>query len=108
MSHFETEGEWLASLDNHSKAIFLVTLGRELTITGRASYIPQSEELEHPVWLRRVNEIQHRVLACLSEILHSEENLSFQRSIASWVLEQKDGTLAKYLSYAWAQAKKAV
>src|SRR5215475_3733677 len=105
MANTEAEGEWLALLDERSKITFLVTLARELTIAGRASYVPQSEELSHPAWLRQVNEVQHRVLACLSEVLHGMGNLSFQRSIADWVLNQRDDALTKHMSYAWARAK---
>lgn len=99
------EGEWIASLDERSKTTFLVTLARELTIAGRASYVPQSEDLLHPCWLRQVNEVQHRVLACLSEIMCGTENVSFQRSIAGWVLRQQDRALAEHMAYAWARAK---
>jgi hypothetical protein len=104
----EAEGLWLAHLDERSKISFLVTLARELTIVGRASYIPQSEELSKPIWLRKVNEVQHRVLACLSDLLHGANNLGFERSIAEWVLNQQDDELAKYMLYAWARVKEAV
>ena len=99
------EGEWIVSLDEGSKTTFLVTLARELTIAGRASYVPQSEALLHPRWLREVNEVQHRVLACLSEIQCGTENVSFQRSIAEWVLSQQDRALAEHMAYAWVRAK---
>ena len=36
--------------------------------------------------LRRINEIQHRVLTFLRELLMGESNRSLQRSIANWVL----------------------
>jgi hypothetical protein len=99
------EGEWLVSLDERSKTTFLVTLAHELTIAGRASYVPQSEDLLHPAWLRQVNEVQHRVLACLSEVMSGNGTVSFQRSIAEWVLSARDGVLAEHLAYAWARAK---
>ena len=105
MPDIAAEGEWLASLDERSKTTFLVTLARELTLAGRASYVPQSEELSNPAWLRQVNEVQHRVLACLSEVLHGVGNTSFQRSIADWVLNQRDDAPGKHMSYAWARAK---
>jgi hypothetical protein len=105
MSDVLAEGEWLASLGERPKAAFLVTLARELTIAGRASYVPQTEELLHPTWLRQVNEVQHRVLACLSEVLAGTGSASFQRSIAEWVLNQRDSSLAEHMAHAWARAK---
>ena len=102
------ESEWLVSLDERSKTAFLITLARELTVAGRASYVPQSEGLQHPTWLRHVNEVQHRVLACLSEVMVGTDNVSFQRSIAEWVLVHQDHLLAEHLAYAWARAKERV
>ena len=102
------EGAWLVSLDDRSKTTFLVTLARELTIAGRASYVPQSEELLHPTWLRQVNEVQHRVLACLSEVMSGAGTTSFQRSIAEWVLAPRDSVLTEHLGYAWARAKERI
>ncbi len=101
----EAEGEWLVSLEAHSKALFLATLMHELTIAGRSSYRIQSDELEKPSQLRTVNEIQHRVAACLRQVLSDQANESFQRSIAAWVLEQQDAELQDLISYAWNNAK---
>jgi len=55
----------LVLLETRSKTLFLATLMHELTIAGRNSYRVQSEELDKPSQLRKVNEIQHRVAACL-------------------------------------------
>jgi hypothetical protein len=103
-----TEAEWLVSLDERSKTTFLVTLARELTIAGRASYVAQSEDLLHPTWLRQVNEVQHRVLACLSEVMSGTGTASFQRSIAEWVLSPRDSVFAEHLAYAWERAKERI
>jgi len=102
------EGEWLVSLDDRSKTTFLVALARELTIAGRASYVPQGEDLMHPAWLRQVNEVQHRVLACLSEVMSGTGTASFQRSIAEWVLSPRDGVFGEHLAYAWVRAKERI
>lgn len=101
----EAEGRWLVSLETHSKALFLATLMHELTIVGRNSYGVQNEELEKPSQLRKVNEIQHHVAACLLQVLSGQANESFQHSIAAGVLEQQDTELKRLMSYAWSKAK---
>jgi hypothetical protein len=105
MPDVRAESEWLISLEERSKTAFLLSLANELTLVGRASYVPQSDDLRHPAWLRCINEIQHRVLACLSEVMRGTGSASFQRSIADWVLSQRDRALAEYLGNAWARAK---
>lgn len=101
----EAEGQWLVSLETHSKTLFLATLMHELTIAGRNSYRVQTEELDKPLQLREVNEIQHRVAACLRQLLAGQANESFQASIAAWVLEQQNTELQGLMSYAWSNAK---
>lgn len=101
----QAEGRWLVSLESRSKTVFLVTLMHELTIVGRSSYRPQSDELDKPWQLRKVNEIQHRVAACLRELLSGQGNESFQASVAAWVLDQQDTELQCLLSGAWSNAK---
>jgi hypothetical protein len=104
-STIHTEGEWLASQDKTTKALFLASLGHAITIVGRNSYPVEGEGLDHPWQLRTVNEIQHRVLACLREVLADLSSDSFQRSIATWVLEQPDPELHRLLSWAWNGSK---
>jgi hypothetical protein len=65
----ETEGNWLVSLDEQSKALFLAILIHAITIAGRSSYRPHTEELDKPAQLRKTNEIQHRLSACLLQML---------------------------------------
>lgn len=103
-----TEGEWLASQDEKSKAHFLAALAHTLTIVGRNSYAVQGEGLDHPAQLRIVNEIQHRVLACLREVLAGESTNSFERSISVWVLEQPHSELHALLLWAWNGSKENV
>lgn len=101
----EAEGNWLVSQEQRSKALFLATLMHAITIVGRNSYRPQTEELDKPSQLRKVNEIQHRIAACLRQVLSGQTNESFERSIAAWVLEQQDTELRDLMSYAWYDAK---
>jgi len=101
MSVVEAEGQWLASLDARAKARFLATLSYELTIFGRAAYEVGTNGLTRPELLRHINEIQHRVSACLSQLLQGESDESFERSIADWVLDAPDSELNGWTSQAW-------
>lgn len=105
MNQPEIEGEWLASLPKDLKTRFLASIGHNLTVAGRNSYRPQTEELDKPRQLRRVNEIQHRVLACLHQLLVRDAEISFQRSIAHLVLEQEDDEFRSLMEWAWSDAK---
>jgi len=108
MSAIQSEGEWLVSLDEKRKLVFLATLGHELTIAGRNSYTVQEEGLDNPTQLRTINEIQHRVLACLREILTGQPNVEFQGAIAGWVLGQSDTELQGIMLWAWRTAKERI
>ncbi|HET9216270.1 MAG TPA: hypothetical protein VFR18_04790 [Terriglobia bacterium] len=106
MSAVEAEGQWMVSLEAGAKAKFLASLSHELTIVGRgASYEVGTDGLTRPELLRHVNEIQHRVSACLSQLLRGEGNESFERSIANWVLEAPDRELRRWTAQAWQHAK---
>src|SRR5438128_711453 len=108
MSHAEQEGRWLASLQEQRKLLFLSKLGHELTIVGRNSYGPQTEELDKPAQLRKINEVQHRVLACLSQLIGGKCESGFQESIATLVLRQTDPELGPLMEHAWRRAKERV
>lgn len=101
MSAIETEGEWLVALDKEAKLVFLAKLAHAITVAGRNSYTLQTDLLDKPSQLRQINEIQHRVIACLVEVLRDQSSVSFQRSIAVWVLKQSDGDLSELMSWAW-------
>ncbi|CAN7654384.1 hypothetical protein [Acidovorax sp. LjRoot117] len=108
MTESEAQGEWLESLPSIHQVIFLTALGHCLTVAGRDSYIPESEELEHPTHLRQINEIQHRVAACTYELLVNDSTESFRRSIAHWVLDQCDQRMLENMQWAWQTAKERV
>ncbi|MCU0974171.1 MAG: hypothetical protein MUF80_09505 [Burkholderiales bacterium] len=105
MFEIATEGEWLTSLDASSKCVFLASVGHQLTIAGRNSYAVQAEGLDKPSQLRRINEMQHRVLACLCEVLSGISSASFERSIAVCVLDQTDVELGQLMCRVWHTAK---
>jgi hypothetical protein len=108
MASADTEGKWLAALDAGARARFLASLSHELTIAGRDSYVIQGDGLSKPELLRGINEIQHRVSACLSQLLSGNPDASFQRSIADWVLASSNHELRAHGSTAWKRAKELV
>ncbi len=95
----------MASLDPNTKARFLASLTYELTLAGRDSYVVQGDGLAMPELLRGINEIQHRVSACLSQLLSGEANTSFERSIAAWVLTSSNEKVRDWGVTAWNTAK---
>jgi len=99
------EGEWLAALNQDAKCLFLARLMHALTVVGRDSYTVQSEGLDRPEDLRRINEIQHRVSACLRDVLLGEAEVSFQQAMAVWVLGESRPELCELLRWAWQNSK---
>ena len=109
MTTADAEGQWLVSLDPSTKARFLASLSHALTVAGRAaSYEVQGDGLTRPEFLRSINEIQHRVSACLGQLLTGEGSESFERSIAGWVLDASDAELRGHTIRAWQDAKSHV
>jgi hypothetical protein len=108
MTSAEAEGEWMVGLDAGAKARFLAVLVHELTIAGRGSYIPQGDGLTNPELLRGINEIQHRVSACLSQLLSGDADVSFERSIAGWALTSSNEDVKAHSTTAWKAAKRSV
>jgi hypothetical protein len=51
---------------------FMARLSCELTVAARETYIPGTEEISAPRQLRAYNEMQHRVAACLWELLNAD------------------------------------
>ena len=101
----EIESRWLISLNENDKAVFLARLMHSLTIVGRVSYRIQSDDLDNPQQLRKINEMQHRVAACLVEVLLGKSSESFQQSIAEMLLYEQESELQRLISSAWKDAK---
>jgi|SRR6185369_10168505 hypothetical protein len=99
------ERTWVGGLPHEDQLRFLVRLSFELTIAGRCSYEAGTEDLVHPRQLRRVNEIQHRVTACLSQLLNGTCPDGFLVSVADWVLTSQNCELDGWLHRAWSEAK---
>ena len=101
----ESEGRWFVGLNDSDKIAFLAAVAHALTVAGRSSYSFEGHGLENPVRLRRINEVQHRVLACLAELLSGESSKSFQVSIAKWVLGAEEPADREAISWAWYSVK---
>ena len=105
MAAIDTEAEWVANLVFDQRLRFLASLACGITIAGRHSYEVGTDDLINPRQLRRVNEIQHRVVACLSQLLHGTCPDGFAQSIATWVLAESDTELRGILEACWSKAK---
>jgi len=105
MLSVEQEGRWLIGLPHEKKLLFLAELGHELTIVGRHSYEPGTEALEKPGLLRRVNEVQHRVLACLVQLQRGCATSAFQEAVPAFLTEQTDTESRELMGVAWCRAK---
>jgi hypothetical protein len=105
MTTIDTEAGWISRLALDHKLHFLARLSFEITIAGRNSYEAGTDELTNPRQLRRVNEIQHRVTACLSQLLSGTCPDGFEQSIATWVLAERDPELKHILELCWSDAK---
>lgn len=69
-------GEAVSKFDRDRRAEFLLHLANELTIAARNTYGPTCDEVENPRDLRQYNEVLHRVLANLRDVvLGSDEEL---------------------------------
>ena len=108
MTTVAAETQWIESLAPNFAIRFLARLSWEITIAGRNSYEPGTEELTDPSQLRRVNEIQHRVTACLSQLLEDKCPDGFVQSIAQRVLMERDDELRGILQWSWIQAREYV
>ena len=102
------EAEWIESLAPEFAIRFLARLSCEITIAGRNSYEAGTDDLVNPRQLRRVNEIQHGVTACLSQLLEGKCPHGFVQSLAQRVLAADDDDLRCILECSWVQARKYV
>lgn len=106
MTGIDIEAIWFQSLNKDAKILFLAGLGHEITIAGRNSYAAGSDDLENPSELRRINEIQHRVLGCLLHLMHDDAHANIHHSVANSVLNQSEPELQELMVYTWFENKK--
>jgi hypothetical protein len=108
MTTVESETEWIASVAPDVAARFLARLSWEVTFVGRDSYEAGTDELTKPRQLRKINELQHRITACLSQLLEGKCPDGFLESIARMVLTERDDELEHILQGTWIEAKKYI
>jgi hypothetical protein len=58
-----------AKLSTSEQAVVLARFAFELTIAARDTYVPGSNAVQFPERLRAINEIQHRVMGRLADVL---------------------------------------
>jgi hypothetical protein len=104
----DTETRWLLSLEGRKRALFLAILSHELTVGGREAYRAGTELLDKPGLLRSVNEIQHRVTACLRGELLDSGKMDFVEALGRIVLEQSDHDLSELTASAWSRGRRAL
>ena len=104
----DAEGHWLSSLEGRERALFLAILAHELTVCGREAYQVGTEVLDKPGLLRFVNEIQHRVTACLRGELRDAGKTEFVEALGRIVLGQSDSDLADLTASAWTRGRRAL
>ena len=105
MTTIDAETAWNRSLVLDQQRRFLARLSFEITIAGRNSYEAGTDELTDPRQLRRVNEVQHRVTGCLSQLLNGTCPDGSVESIAQWVLAEPDAELRHILQWCWIDAR---
>ena len=105
MTNIAAETAWLGGLAVDDKVRFLARLSFQITIAGRNSYEAGTDELSNPRQLRRVNEILHRVTACLSQLIAGTCADGFDLSIVQWVLAEPDDELRHILAASWMDTK---
>ena len=108
MLNSDAEGRWLSSLQGRKRALFLAILAHELTVGGREAYEAGTEAQDKPGLLRSVNEIQHRVTACLRGELRDAGKMDFVEALGRIVLEQPDPDLAGLTACAWTRGRRAL
>lgn len=104
----DAEGQWLASLRSDDRKMFLVNLAHQLTVAGRDSYRPGTEDLDNPRLLRSVNEVLHRVTAWLRSELKEPGTPEFCQALGPIVLAQSVPELVELTTWAWSSAKDVV
>ncbi len=108
MNEIDTQSLWLTELDDARKLIFLAALGHALTVVGRNSYEMFGSGVDEPEQLRLINEIMHRVMACMHRVALGKGDPALERVVASWVLGAEDPSMGRMLDCAWRTAKDAV
>jgi hypothetical protein len=83
----EEIGSAVARLTPEQKTRLVARLSFELTIAARETYVPGADDMAEPRQIRAYNEMQHRVSACLCELL---ERRTTEIWIWSYIFESSE------------------
>jgi len=104
MSTEEIQKE-LDKLDDHKKAMLLLTYGHQLTVMARDSYDFQGPGVNKPRLLRDSNEILHRVFLALRELETKSEKCFSLSGISHWIsCAEKKGDIVMASKQAFSRA----
>ena len=84
---------FFGGLSNAEQVRFLVRFGWELTILGRSTYEVGGEDLTDPPMLRAINEMQHRLLGHLRDLLAASHSRRSDEDLMGVLLGLKDDQL---------------
>jgi hypothetical protein len=82
----------------------LARFGHNLTVEGRDTYVPQTDQVHAPSRLRAINEIQHRVLGHIYSLLTNSDQRYPDDVIVQIMLEHDDRLLRAQTSRAFEEA----
>jgi len=69
MSNQDEQGAWVAALRGPARLEFLINVLWEVTLQGRGTYEPGTENVSAPERLRALNELAHRVASQTREMV---------------------------------------
>lgn len=75
------------SLSDSEKVHVLLSLAARLTVFARDTYVPGTEEIAEPARLRRLNELQHRLLFHMLALTEGRTKRYPDEVVLSMVLE---------------------
>lgn len=75
---------------SHEKMDFLIRLGHALTVMARETYEVEGEALTQPSLLRRINEIQHRIMGFLIALRTNDKQRYPDEVLVRIILEHSE------------------
>lgn len=91
----------LAKLSDQRLMDLILGLARRLTVEGREAYEPGTEEVLNGPLLRRINEINHRLLAAASHLNDGERETAI--SMLMMYVPEGETQESRVLRKAWTQ-----
>ena len=89
-SDCDRAASFIDSLDKEGKVTLLARLIYELTLAGRACYSMDSPGLDHPNWLRSINELQHALASQIVNVISAGPHLRSSSDLVALFLEPNE------------------